>query len=132
MLAILEFFSRQNETKMEKIGGYDPFSILTCCVWWAGKSCRKKISKSQILDFITRRIALNIEKNRNSLAIKRAEKKCHGITFFRFFCLITEKSTKPALRSGITYMIVEFRNVINRILSLRNEKIKKVKSKLRI
>jgi hypothetical protein len=56
-----------------------------------------------------REIFLNIGKNRNTLAIKSAEKKGDGITFFRFFLphYGKKQTTKPALRS-LRYNRIEF------------------------
>jgi hypothetical protein len=46
---------------------------------------------AEISTIFNRMIALNIRKDRNSLAIKSVEKKYHWFTFFRFFLPHYEK-----------------------------------------
>jgi hypothetical protein len=82
----LEFFSLQNKTKMKKIGDYDlffDFFIFSSKRWLGTK---KKITIPKVVAIFKRENFLNIRTNRNSLAIKGAEKKCRLLTELTFFC----------------------------------------------
>jgi hypothetical protein len=46
---------------------------------------KKKVAIQEAMAIFKREIFLNIEKNRNSLAVKIAEKKGRWLTNFRFF-----------------------------------------------
>jgi hypothetical protein len=50
---------------------------------WAG--AKKKVTIPEAMAIFEREIFLNIEKNRNTLAIKSAEKKGRWLTNFRYF-----------------------------------------------
>jgi hypothetical protein len=84
MVRTLEFFSLQNETKMKKIGGHDPFFDIGMfhSKRWVGD---KKIPVPEVMAIFQRENFLNIGKIRNLLAIKSSEKKGHGLTYFLFF-----------------------------------------------
>jgi hypothetical protein len=101
MPGILEFFSLQNETKMNKIGDYDPFSdfFMFHSKRWLGM--KKKYLKSEILASLPWENFLNIRKNRNSLAIMSLEEimqMANKITFF-FTSLWKKQTINPKLRS---------------------------------
>jgi hypothetical protein len=110
---ILEFFSLQNETKMKQIGDYDPFFdfFMFQLKRWVG--VKKKSHNSS-----EREIFLNIGKNRNSLAIKSAEIKGDGITFFLFFLphYGKKQTIKPALRSLRLGKILTRSDLLNQII----------------
>jgi hypothetical protein len=85
MPGILEFFSLQNGTKMNKIGDYDLFFdfFMFQSKRWLG--LKKKVTISKTVAIFKREIFLNIGKNRNSLAIMGAEKKGRWLTNLTFF-----------------------------------------------
>jgi hypothetical protein len=70
---------------MNNIGYYDLFFdfFVFQLKRWAG--AKKKVTIPEAMAIFEREIFLNIGKNRNCLAIKGAEIKGDGITFFRFF-----------------------------------------------
>jgi hypothetical protein len=80
---------------MKKIGDYDLFFdfFMFQSKPWVG--VKKKSPVPGVVAIFRLVIFLNIGKNRNTLAIKVAEKKGRLLTNFRFFfafCLIMEKS----------------------------------------
>jgi hypothetical protein len=62
---------------------------------------KKKVTIPKVVTIFKREIFLNIGKNRNSLAIKDAEKKDYWFTNLTFFLphYGKKQTTKPALRS---------------------------------
>jgi hypothetical protein len=70
---------------MKKIGDYDLFFdfFMFQSKHWVG--IKKKVEFPDAMAIFNLEIFLNIGKNRNSLAIKSAEKKRHELTIFRFY-----------------------------------------------
>jgi hypothetical protein len=68
---------------MKKIGDYDPF--FDFFMFQRSVGVIKNIPVLEAMAIFEREIFLNIGKKRNRLAIKGAEIKGDGITFFRFF-----------------------------------------------
>jgi hypothetical protein len=64
---------------MNKIDDYDPFILIFSCFSWSAGQAPKKKLQFQKLAIFEREIFLNIEKNRNRLAIKGAKIKGNGI-----------------------------------------------------
>jgi hypothetical protein len=78
---------------MKKIRGHDLFFDFDLLSLMRLLGMKKIFLLAENSAIFNRMIALNIRKDRNSLAIKGVEKKYHLFTFFRFdFCLIMEKS----------------------------------------
>jgi hypothetical protein len=70
---------------MKKIGDYDPFYdffIFSSKRWLGAKN---EITIPKVLAIFKRENFLNIGKDRNTLAIKSAEKKCRLLTELTFF-----------------------------------------------